>query len=65
MSLSLIDRHEQLKNARRRIKSWSEPELKSFRINPEMVVFQNFEPGMIYSLELSLLNLRQVNQMNP
>lgn len=36
-------------------------EVNTFSRTPDIIVFQNFQPGLIYKTTLSLLNLHPVN----
>lgn len=64
MSLSITERYDKLVKARRRVKHLHELDIKTFRVNPEIVIFQNFAAGVSYSLHLNLLNLTDVSMLN-
>lgn len=58
--MSTEERTEKLKRATRKVKVLSEANLKTFRVTPDIVVFQNFVVGKDYSVIVSLLNLQEV-----
>lgn len=51
---------EKLKRPLRKVKVLSAANLKTFRVTPDVVVFQNFVVGNVHSATISLLNLLEV-----
>lgn len=58
--MSTEERIEKLKKPLRKVKVLSEENLTTFKITPDIVIFQNFVSGNIYSVNVSLLNLLEV-----
>lgn len=60
MSLSTEERTEKLKRPIRKVRMLSETNVKTFKVTPDIVIFQNFTVGKIHSVNVSLLNLQEV-----
>lgn len=60
MTMSTEERTEKLKKLTRKVKVLSEENLKTFKVTPDIVIFQNFVVGKTYSVCVSLLNLQEV-----
>lgn len=61
MSMSTEERVELLSKPTRKMRILSEANLKTFRVTPDIVIFQNFIVGQVYSVNVSLLNLLEVS----
>lgn len=64
MNVSVEERLEKLKKVHCRVKNLTDFNIQTFRISPEVIIFQNFEIGRTYSAILNVLNLREVNLFN-
>lgn len=60
MSMTTEERTKQLKKPTRKVKVLSEDNLKSFKVIPDVVIFQNFAIGSKYSTNVLLQNAVEV-----
>lgn len=63
MKMSTEERTEKLKRLTRKVRVLSETNLKTFRVTPDIVIFQNFVVGNVHSVNVSLLNLLEVGSL--
>lgn len=61
MNVPLEERLEKLKKLHYKLKNYTDFNAHTFRVSPEIVIFQNFEIGETYSTYLTILNLREVS----
>lgn len=60
MKLSTEERLEKLRKSQQKLNIQPELSLKTFSVTPDIVIFQNFKPGTIYTTPLTLRNTHNV-----
>lgn len=61
MNVSSEERLEKLKKSRFKLKDYTDFNMETFRVSPEIVIFQNFEIGKTYTAYLNILNILEVH----